>query len=45
MEVKNGDFMNINIAEIAYNTGMILLVFVGALVITKTIAKYANKKK
>jgi len=37
--------MDISIVEIVYNIGMILLIFGGALVVTKTLSKKMDKKK
>jgi hypothetical protein len=37
--------MEINIAEIVYKMVVIMLIFAGALIVTKIISKYANKKK
>jgi hypothetical protein len=37
--------MEINIAEIVYKMVVIMLIFWGALIVTKIISKYANKKK
>lgn len=35
--------MKIDLVNVAYTTGMIILAFVSAIVLTKTIAKYAKK--
>ncbi|MFK5974871.1 MAG: hypothetical protein QM493_00060 [Sulfurovum sp.] len=35
--------MKIDIMNVVYTTSMVLLAFVGAIVVTKTIAKYAKK--
>ncbi len=37
--------MKINILHAAYTGGMILLAFTAALVVTKTLSKYLEKKK
>ena len=37
--------MNIDIMNVLYTTAMIILAFVTALVVTKTISKYLEKKK
>ena len=37
--------MKIDIMHAAYTVGMILLAFVAALVLTKTLGKYMDKKK
>ncbi len=37
--------MKIDIAHAAYTAGMIMLAFTAALVVTKTISKYIEKKR
>ncbi len=37
--------MEINITEIVYKIAVMMLIFAGALIITKMISKYVNKKK
>jgi len=37
--------MKIDVMHVAYTVGMILLAFVAALVLTKTLGKYMDKKK
>ncbi len=43
--IKKGVFMEINIAQIVYKIVVIILIFAGALIITKMISKLVNKKK
>jgi len=40
---KKGDFVNIEIMQVVYTTAMILLAFTSAIVVTKTVSKYAKK--
>lgn len=37
--------MKIDIANALYSAGMILLAFIAALVVTKTVSKYSEKKE
>ncbi len=37
--------MEINITETVYKMVIIMLIFAGALIVTKSISKYINKKK